>query len=238
MPENLERIRSPIRSQHREVETALQEDLQRESLLERFGLPVDRLIVLSIGNIIERKGWRVLLEAVAILDREKETDLFFVWFGDGDERAEMLSTIAELNLQNSVKIVGKRETGETRAELLEFFRLADIFVHPSFAEGLPGAMLEAGIGNTGRRFASQCDPECVIDGETVCWSKRKCKGFCRSNKNLANDQDLRAHSEKGRARVLENFTEERGAANNDRFLRTFYSSEIDERQAEKRTRFI
>lgn len=205
-----------------EIQTALAADFDREWLLNKFGLPAGRLIVLSIGNIIERKGWRVWLEAVTKLKNEKP---FFVWFGDGDEREMMLDKIIESNLQNSVKIVSKREVGETRAELLEFFKLADVFVHPSFAEGLPGAMLEAmALGKPAIVSRVNAIPECVIDKENgFLIEAGDADGFAAAIQNLANDVNLREHfSKNGQTQVFENFTEEKcGSVTIDFYERFF-----------------
>jgi glycosyltransferase involved in cell wall biosynthesis len=213
-----------------EIKTALAARFDRAKLLEKFGLPTeDKLIALSVGNIIERKGWRVLLAAAEKLKDEK---IFFVWFGDGDERELMQEEIIERSLQNSVKIVSKREAGETRAELLEFFRLADIFVHPSFAEGLPGAMLEAmALGKPAIVSNVNAIPECVTNGENgFLIEAGDSNNFAAAIQKLCHAPNLRQQFGKnGQTTVLQKFTEEQCGVITVDFYEKFYCLNSKER---------
>lgn len=193
-----------------EIRTALSIPFERDELLAKFDLPDNKLLVFSLANIIERKGFRVLLQAAKQLS-EKRNDLFFVWIGDGDKRDEMLSVIKQLGLEKSFKIIRPADFGGQRQDLLQLLRLADIFVHPSFAEGLPGAMLEAmALGKPVVASRVNAIPECVIDGENgFLVEAGNAEGFAKAVEKLANDKELRRNfAEKAQKRVLEHFTEE------------------------------
>ena len=59
------------------------------------------------------------------------------------------------------------EIGSNRLDLLVLLRLANIFVHPSFSEGLPGALLEAmALGIACVATPVNAIPEAVKDHET------------------------------------------------------------------------
>ncbi|MBC7798204.1 MAG: glycosyltransferase family 4 protein, partial [Pyrinomonadaceae bacterium] len=66
-----------------------------------------------------------------------------VWVGDGEKRGDMENLIKTMGLSDSVKIILRGAVGKNRQDILRLFSLADIYVLPSYAEGLPGAMLEA-----------------------------------------------------------------------------------------------
>jgi glycosyltransferase involved in cell wall biosynthesis len=59
--------------------------------------------------------------------------------GDGDERARLEATAVELGLEDAVRFAGA--VGQDR--IRDFYRRADIFCLPSFAEGIPRVLMEA-----------------------------------------------------------------------------------------------
>jgi glycosyltransferase involved in cell wall biosynthesis len=123
----------------------------------------------------------------------------------------MQRLIVEFGLENSVKIIRPAEIGENREDLLRFLRIADIFVHPSYAEGLPGAMLEAmALGVPVVVSEINAVPEAVKNMENGLLVRAgDAEGFAKSIALLANDENLRASlAKKGQETVLNNFTEE------------------------------
>jgi glycosyltransferase involved in cell wall biosynthesis len=192
-----------------EIRNILVVSFNRAEMLLKYDLPTDKILVFSLANIIERKGFRVWLKAAARLRADRE-DLFFVWIGDGECYAEMEGMIAESGLQKSVKIIRPSQFAGERKELLQLLRIGDIFAHPSYAEGLPGALLEAmALGKPVVASKVNAIPECVIDGTN---------GFLAEAGNdtdlakLADNKTLRETlGEAAHQQVLSNFTEERCA---------------------------
>jgi hypothetical protein len=207
-----------------EIKTALAQNLKRDVLLEKFGIPKNRLLVFSLANIIERKGFRVLLEAAK---QFKNENLFFVWIGDGENRQEMQRLITELGLENNVGILRPAEIGDDRQDLLQVLRLADIFVHPSFAEGLPGAMLEAmALGKAVVASAVNAIPEAIENGENgFLVEAGDAAGIAQAISLLANDSALRKEfGKKAQERVLNSFTEENCAEITIEHYKTFWQN--------------
>ena len=195
----------------KEILGVLNLPLEREKLAQKYDLPENRLLVFSLGSIVERKGYRVLLETARHL---KDENLFFVWVGDGEKLAEMQKLIIEFGLEDSVKIIRPAEIGENREDLLRLLRIADVFVHPSFAEGLPGAMLEA-MALEIPVVVSEINavPEAVKNTENGLLVRAgDAEGFAKAVSTLANDEKLRRRlAKKGQETVLKHFTEERCA---------------------------
>jgi colanic acid/amylovoran biosynthesis glycosyltransferase len=91
-----------------------------------------------VGRLCEQKGHLLLLEAAKHLaDEGLEFSLTLV--GDGPMRAEIERIIECYQLQNRVKITGWLSNAEVHQQILK----ARAMVLPSFAEGLPVAVMEA-----------------------------------------------------------------------------------------------
>jgi glycosyltransferase involved in cell wall biosynthesis len=149
-----------------EISDVLSLDLERSSLCRLYGLPPDRLFVLSLGQMIPRKGYFVLLEAIKLISLQERTS-FFVWVGNGVQRREIESTIQASGLQDMIRIMTPSQVGRERLDLLRLMRSADLFVHPSLSEGLPGALLEAmALGKACIATNVNAIPEAIADGKT------------------------------------------------------------------------
>jgi len=94
--------------------------------------------LVCIGRLSEQKGQLLILDAAAVLAREG-IDFELVLAGDGDMRAEVERRIRELGLTGKVRITGWVSNDVVRQELLG----ARVLLLPSFAEGLPVALMEA-----------------------------------------------------------------------------------------------
>ncbi|MFN8051767.1 MAG: glycosyltransferase family 4 protein [Acidimicrobiales bacterium] len=99
------------------------------------GRPVELLFV---GRLEPVKGLLVLLDAVHRLVRDGD-DVHLTIVGDGAERGDIEARTAELGLAAAVRFAGYRSDAEVRDHLAA----ADVFVLPSFAEGVPISLMEA-----------------------------------------------------------------------------------------------
>lgn len=69
---------------------------------------IDKVVdVLSIGNLVEKKGHRYLIEACGIL-KKKGIHLKCLIIGEGPEKKHLINMIKELKLENSVEFASKR----------------------------------------------------------------------------------------------------------------------------------
>jgi glycosyltransferase involved in cell wall biosynthesis len=91
-----------------------------------------------VGRLCEQKGQLVLLEACALL-RARGVSFEVVLAGDGEMRPILERRIAEARLAENVRITGWISGEQVRSEILG----ARALVLPSFAEGLPVAIMEA-----------------------------------------------------------------------------------------------
>lgn len=94
--------------------------------------------LLSVGNLVEVKGHRYLLDAMkTLLDRDTTITLDIV--GDGPLRDRLEQQARELGIASSVTFSGRLERGHVAARM----RDADVFVLPSLWETQGVVLLEA-----------------------------------------------------------------------------------------------
>ena len=112
------------------------------NIRSRHGFNKTDFIVLCVGQFIERKGRWIYLEAAKRLQKD-HADIKFVWLTPVNPSESEKKRIAGFHLGDNFRLMLSANVGGTREDILEFFRIADIFALPSFVEGLPIALLEA-----------------------------------------------------------------------------------------------
>jgi glycosyltransferase involved in cell wall biosynthesis len=100
--------------------------------------------ILSVGYLIERKGFKYLIEAFKLIKKEHENVKLKI-VGSGPLEKQLKKLILDLNLENSIEII----SNVSDEELLEMYNSSDLFVLPSIVdsegntEGLGVVLLEA-----------------------------------------------------------------------------------------------
>jgi colanic acid/amylovoran biosynthesis glycosyltransferase len=94
--------------------------------------------LLYVGRLATNKGLPILLQSLVSL-KSSHPDLVLTVVGDGAERKALEAMTEKLGLKEQVKFVGYR----SQAEVREHLQHTDIFVLPSFAEGVPVVLMEA-----------------------------------------------------------------------------------------------
>lgn len=100
----------------------------------------DAVVITYIGRLIEAKGIWVLYEAMKKVIADYPTNnIMFNIGGTGPLWAELADKIANDGLQDKVVMLGEL----TYPQVAETLKGTDVFVNPSFNEGLPRTVLEA-----------------------------------------------------------------------------------------------
>lgn len=127
----------------------------------------DDPIIMAIGRLIERKGFKFLVEAIPLILRAKPSARFIL-VGEGPEEANLREQARQLGIPNhSLSILAYQSS------LLSFYSQSDVFVLPSIimpdgiTEGLGVPLLEAQASSL-PVVASNVGgiPESVEDGRT------------------------------------------------------------------------
>lgn len=94
--------------------------------------------LLYVGRLANGKGLPLLLESLVTL-KASHPDLMLTIVGDGSDRKNLELLAAQLGLKEKVKFVGSK----SQTEVLQYLQKTDIFVLPSFSEGVPVVLMEA-----------------------------------------------------------------------------------------------
>jgi phosphatidylinositol alpha-1,6-mannosyltransferase len=87
----------------------------------------DGPLLLFVGRLAEEKGWRDLLQAMAVLSR-RGSDATLLLLGEGRDRDQVKRQIADLGLADRVHLTGWVD----HARIPLYMGVADIFVAPSY----------------------------------------------------------------------------------------------------------
>ncbi len=104
----------------------------------QLGLPPTARILLFAGRCEKDKGVEELLQAFALIAAEDGSAVLVI-AGEGSARKELERQAQRSSWATRVRFVG--QLGRKDVALL--FKAADVFVLPSYAEGMPNALLEA-----------------------------------------------------------------------------------------------
>ncbi len=107
---------------------------KRDALLSEISAEKDSIILLSVGELSDRKNHSVSIKALSKIENE---NVHLVIAGTGENKEEFLSLSKELGVSDRVHFLG------FRTDIAELLKSADIFLFPSIQEGLPVALMEA-----------------------------------------------------------------------------------------------
>jgi glycosyltransferase involved in cell wall biosynthesis len=137
----------------------LQTTRSREEVRHELGIPSSSVVVGVVATLQDKKGHRVLLDAVARTSGLEHVRLMLV--GDGPLRLSLERHASDLGIRDRVTFCG------TRRDLGNVLSAMDVFALPSLWEGLPLALIlamGAGLPVVATRLAGI--PEVVTDGHT------------------------------------------------------------------------
>ncbi|MHB1928845.1 MAG: glycosyltransferase [Acidimicrobiales bacterium] len=106
--------------------------------------PLSPLRVLAVGRLVAKKGYPVLLEALAALTAEGRP-VSCTLIGAGPDRAELEAMAGRLDVSSLIRFLGSR----THQQVADSYREADVFVQASVVlangdrDGIPNSLLEA-----------------------------------------------------------------------------------------------
>lgn len=94
--------------------------------------------LLYTGRLAAVKGLPILLESLTSI-KITHPDVLLTVVGDGADRTQLEQRTTQLGLTQNVKFVGY----QSQAKVREYMQETDVFVLPSFAEGVPVSLMEA-----------------------------------------------------------------------------------------------
>ena len=107
---------------------------EKAEIRRELGIPEDAFVLFSVGELNRNKNHRLILKAMAACRLPK---LYCLIAGEGPQRQALECLAKKLALTEQVRLLGYR------TDINRLLCGADVYVHPSFREGLPVAVMEA-----------------------------------------------------------------------------------------------
>jgi len=151
--------------------------LDQSECRDELSLSQKEKIVLSVGALIHRKGFDLVIKSLkaVIATPELESTKFYILGAqgpEGDYRKELNQFIAQHKLQNSVVFVGAVEN----SQLITWYNAADVFCLSSRGEGSPNVLTESlACGTPAVATNVGSVPEIMASEEAL--------GYCVENEN-------------------------------------------------------
>lgn len=115
--------------------------LDEAQIYSKYGLDGKKFVISFVGRIIAAKGVFDLLESMG---RMKNLKLRLIIVGDGPYLPALKRQVQKLALEQQVLFTGALG----RRGVREILKISDLFVNPSYTEGLPTSVMEAVASQT------------------------------------------------------------------------------------------
>lgn len=172
--------------------------VDRAAYKKSIGIPEDCIMLLSVGEMIERKNHEVIIRALSSLQNE---NIYYVICGKGPLKEYLSNLAKQLGIADHVVFLGFRK------DIPELCNASDISAFPSKIEGLGLAGIEAmaaGVPLISSNVHGILDY--VIDGETgYACDPEDVDGFAKAIDKLANHPHLRLEMKEKCLKAVEPF---------------------------------
>lgn len=105
-------------------------DIKRKEL----SFDEEDIVIISVGELNTNKNNKVIINA---LSQMKDSHIHYILCGIGEEKENLQELVKKSNLEKNVHFLGYR------SDMKELYAASDIFVMPSFREGLSRSIMEA-----------------------------------------------------------------------------------------------
>ncbi|MGB3775421.1 MAG: glycosyltransferase family 4 protein [Leeuwenhoekiella sp.] len=112
---------------------------KKQQLRSELQLKPEDLVLVFVGRIVKDKGINELMEAFKKLSAE-HTNLKLLMVGPYEEDLDPISPEAEKQIANNKAIISLGWQDDVRP----FFAVSDVLIFPSYREGFPNVVLQAG----------------------------------------------------------------------------------------------
>lgn len=111
--------------------------IDKNEKLKELGIKSEGINIVSVSNLRIGKGQKYLIEAFEKIYKEGYKNINLLIIGDGDQKGALENQANSCFSKNKIYFLGKR------SDVLEILKIGDIFVLPTFYEGMSNAIMEA-----------------------------------------------------------------------------------------------
>lgn len=99
---------------------------------KEIGIPENAFLILSVGELNENKNHRFVIKAISMIN---DNTIYYAIAGVGDQDNNLVKLANDLGV--NLRLLGYRK------DVKELYKISDLFILPSYREGLNVSMLEA-----------------------------------------------------------------------------------------------
>ncbi len=173
----------------------------RKELRESLGIEKDELMLISAGDLIERKNYKTSIEAIS---KTGLKNIKYCICGQGPQLEELKQYAKKLDVENNVLFLGFRK------DVKDLLQAADIFLFTTKQEGLPRSMMEAmacGIPCIASKIRGNVDLLEDGTGGFLCDVNRP-EDFACAITTLASDAEMRKNFGKASLKRIQEFSQD------------------------------
>lgn len=177
----------------------VEENFDREKAREKLGLSKDDFVVISIGELNKNKNTYRLLEVIKNIS---DKQIKYIVCGQGPLKEDFFQYIEKNHLEERVKMLGFRK------DIPELLSISNVFIMPSYREGLSKSMMEAmsiGLPIIASKIRGNVD--LVTDGENgfLCDTEDNAS-YQEKIVKLANDKNLQEKFSKANKEKIKQYS--------------------------------
>lgn len=179
-------------------------ELERVTLREKLNIQPDDFVFVFVGRIVSDKGINELIKAFSELQtvENKPTGIKLLLVGGLENDLDPLNpeTLAEINQNKDIISVGFQQ------DVRSFFAIADALVFPSYREGFPNVVMQAGAMGLPSIVSdiNGCN-EIIIEGENgLIIPSKNVEKLKEKMLTLAKDKNLYTKLKGNSRRMIEN----------------------------------
>lgn len=124
------------------VDVAKFHPVPRDEARRALNIPASAKVLISVGGLVERKGFHRVIDALSVLAEEESSILYLIVGGsgpEGDWGSRLEKQVADLGMQSRVRFLGAMPPDRLKVPL----SAADVFVLATRNEGWANVFLEA-----------------------------------------------------------------------------------------------
>lgn len=108
----------------------------RKKVRENLNIPMEAIVLGTIGRLSHQKNPEFMISLIQTFF-SKAPNFYFIWIGDGEERASIETMLEEEIKSGRVLLLGKQE------QPAQYYQAMDVFLLPSLYEGFGIVNIEA-----------------------------------------------------------------------------------------------
>lgn len=121
------------------IDPSIFHNIDYKKARQKLKLPVDQKILLSVGSLIERKGFHLLITAINKIKINNSLNFKFYIIGEGKNERKLNNMIKKYELYDDVCLIGSIPN----RDLNLWYNAANLFILGSSREGWPNVVNEA-----------------------------------------------------------------------------------------------